>query len=81
MSNRSNTYVISCRNDFPPVDKYTIDVYADYSALPLNLCDLRYDTIYAKSKDTLIFICRDTDPAGAMIKFWTNYMYREASND
>ena len=76
MSNRVNTYVISCKNDFPPVDKYTIDVYADHSCLPLELRDLRYHTIHARSKNTLIFICRDTDPAGAMIKFWTNYMYQ-----
>ena len=72
-------YVISCKDNFPPVDKYTITVYDRLENLPFSIREHHHpNVIYHEDKDTLLFWTKDTDPVGAMIQFWQKYMYREA---
>ena len=78
----SDYYLITCKNDFPPANSYTITKYATYHDIPLryrqiitgncNLPDL--DRIHKKNEE-LIFVCFGNDPVDAMIKFWGRYMF------
>lgn len=75
-------YIITCTDDYPPVDKYIITVYDEFYELPYDIREhVKKNTIHHEGKNTLVFWTKDTDPAGAMIRFWQNYMYREVSND
>lgn len=78
-------YVISCKNDFPPVTEYNIQVYKGYNYLPLSI-KMKLDCYSPSmeriitSKNLLIFACYAEDPVEAMIKFWSMYMYGGIEN-
>lgn len=79
---KQKCYVITCKDDYPPAHKYTITVYDAYYDLPYDIREHRkQNKIYHENKDTLMFWTRDTDPVGAMIQFWQQYMYHEVGND
>lgn len=73
-------YLIICKNDFPPVNEYTIlcfdsrrDIPYKYSKLWKDIFN-DLDRIYKKDEE-LIYFCYKKDPAEAMIDFWSAYMY------
>jgi hypothetical protein len=79
-------YLIVCKNDFPPVDKFTICSYETFLDIPI-----KYRTIFecyssAKTfrdgiletkKEELVYLICTKDPVDAMIKFWSEYIYGE----
>lgn len=71
-------YLITCKNDFPPVEKFTIHAYEVWSDLPYRTGDAwdhDQEKIVKLRDDMLGFACVAQDPVEAMIKFWTKYMY------
>ena len=70
-------YIITCKNDFPPVNEYNIQVYSDWSSTPGKYLSDRYsmNVLTTVSKDRLVFITKAEDLAEAVITFWQHYMY------
>ena len=80
-------YLITCKNDFPPVDKYTINVYTDTDGMNLKyrkaciICGyLNERTIIKIDPDELCYLIKAEDPVDAMIHFWGDYMYSVPDN-
>lgn len=71
-------YLITCKNDFPPVNEFTIHSYKAWSDLPY-----RYSDTWCRDKEKIVklrndmlgFACIAQDPVEAMLKFWAKYMY------
>ena len=84
----ANYYLITCKNDFPPVDKYTITVYKDTDDMTLryrkacitSLGYLNERTIIKIEPDELCYLIRAEDLVDAMIHFWGDYMYSVPDN-
>ena len=77
-------YLIICKNDFPPVNKYTIMVYDRVESLPLRykrkcLSPSGWTTyeeqIIKVPPDEICYLVGAKDPVEALIKFWSAYMY------
>ncbi len=71
-------YLIACKNNFPPVDEFTIHAYKAWSDLPYRAGDAWHrdqEEIVKIDNVMLGFVCAAEDPVEAMIKFWAKYMY------
>lgn len=74
-------YLIICKNDFPPVNQYTILCYNNYDDIPYKYRKLWHNSLYCtldkmyKKDEELIYFCHKKDPVEAMIDFWSAYMY------
>ena len=70
-------YLITCKNDFPPVNEYKITSHNSWSDLPkADKYWMYHDKEIVKMRNDMIgFVCIAEDPVEAMIEFWSKYMY------
>lgn len=71
--------LISCKNDYPPVKRYKVQIFNGTQELPFYLDDLNLDAPWRQEKivvkgNKLYFCCICKDPVEAMIKFWGAYI-------